>query len=278
MSIFRVAALLLVAISQNAMAQVYHPEALSHVVREVKAVAAQGKKAIVLFDLDDTLINTRERTLRIIHDFARQGSDSQNWKPEHLAKLGALSVGDIHYQIADTLKAQGIADSDLESALSSFWLLRFFTNPYCEGDVQNLGAAQYTREVVQAGGTVIYLSGRDTPRMGPGTVKNLRQGGFPMEATNTLLMLKPDKNIPDFDFKRDSLAAIAAMGVVLGVFENEPANLNAMSEAFPSAQAIFLDTIHSPAPAEPVARAQWVKDFARSNESFFIPAIPFEKR
>ena len=45
------------------------------------------------------------------------------------------------------------------------------------------------------------------------------------------------------------------------VFENEPANLNAMVEAFPLASAVFLDTIHSPRPDVPSEASQWVGDF-----------------
>jgi hypothetical protein len=69
----------------------------------------------------------------------------------------------------------------------------------------------------------------------------------------------------DLVFKVSQFENVASLGQVVGAFENEPANINAMAAAFPSAVPIFLDTVHSPKPDVPGPRVQWVKDFSLGN-------------
>jgi hypothetical protein len=241
----------------SAMAQEHNPEALTQVIEQVKQVRALGKQPVVMFDLDDTLINTRERTLRIIQDFAKQ----TELLPEDAQKLAALKIENIRFLMSDTLKEQGVLNPALAKNLGDFWASRFFTNEYSANDKQNPGAALYVREIVKAGAKVVYLTGRDAPRMQVGTLENLRKQGFPVNSSAALLMMKPNNSVDDLAFKRESFTQVAAMGEMIGVFENEPANVNAMADAFPAATAIFLDTIHSPTNIVPEARVSQVLDF-----------------
>jgi hypothetical protein len=252
-------ALGLFASALPALAHDHHPEALSQLIETVKLEKAEGRVPVVMFDLDDTLINTRERTLRIIRDFAEQPGEAAT--PDELTKLASLQVSDIRFLLRDTLKNQGLEDPALAKALGDFWLSKFFTNEFSADDQQNPGAARYVRELVNAGAKVVYLTGRDVPRMHDGTVENLIKNGFPMTAPSAVLMMKADPAMDDLKFKESQYATVAKMGDVVGAFENEPANINSMADAFPQAAAIFLDTIHSPNPAVPEARVQWVADF-----------------
>lgn len=247
----------LLAPALSAFAHDHNPAALTQVIENVKRARAEGKQPVVMFDLDDTLINTRERTLRIIQDFVKQ----QQLSSEEAQKLANLQVNDIRFLMSDTLKDQGIQNPALAKALGDAFLSKFFTNEFCANDQQNPGAALYAREVVRAGGKVVYLTGRDAPRMHDGTLENLRKQGFPVSSPEALLMMKPDKSTDDLQFKKDTFAQVAAMGEMEGVFENEPANINAMADAFPAATAIFLDTIHSPTDIVPEARVSFVSDF-----------------
>jgi hypothetical protein len=65
----------------------------------------------------------------------------------------------------------------------------------------------------------------------------------------------------DLGFKRAAVADIRTLGRVVGLFENEPANLNMLHEAFPEAIAVFLETIHSPGAPSVKDSAYRVKDF-----------------
>ena len=159
------------------------------------------------------------------------------------------------------MKTLGIENENFLKDLNAIWLQKFFTNEYCVKDRANAKAASYVREIVAHGGFVVYLSGRDVPRMGAGTETNLKLRGFPVDPESTVLMLKPDAAIPDLDFKVGAFAKIATLGDVVAGFENEPANLNVIASRFPQAQMIFLDTIHSAKPDVPTERAEWVSNF-----------------
>ena len=84
--------------------------------------------------------------------------------------------------------------------------------------------------LTNAGAKIVYLTGRDIPRMHDGTVISLARNRFPMNASEAELIMKPDPKIDDLEFKKAQMARIAKMGEVIGVFENEPANLNAMAD------------------------------------------------
>jgi hypothetical protein len=115
--------------------------------------------------------------------------------------------------------------------------------------------------LARAGAKIVYLTGRDIPRMELGTKANLIRNRFPMDPDHAELIMKPDPKMDDLKFKESQYSIIAAMGEVEGAFENEPANINSMADAFPNAQAIFLDTVHSPTHIVPEDRVEIVKDF-----------------
>jgi hypothetical protein len=155
----------------------------------------------------------------------------RDFNPVHLRRI------QIQFQLVDTLKGIGVTDDDLTKLASDFWLAYFFTNEYCTKDQPNPGATKYLLLLTRAGAKIVYLTGRDIPRMGPGTKENLRRNRFPMDPNDALLIMKSDPNEDDLAFKESQFASIAAKGEVLGVFENEPANINSMADAFPGADA-----------------------------------------
>ncbi len=251
---------LAVSMGHPAFAKPYSPEALRQLIVQTEELAEQGKQPIVMFDLDDTLTNTRGRNLRILKDFASQ-SEIQSAFPEASQKVSEIQIDQIQYLLTDTMKNVGVTDADFIKRASDFWLAHFFTNEYCAKDEPNPGAAKYLHLLVRAGAKIVYLTGRDVPRMGEGTQRNLIRNRFPMNPNHALLLMKPDPKLDDLKFKESQYSVVATMGEVIGVFENEPANINSMANAFPQAHAVFLDTIHSPKPDVPQDRVEWVPDF-----------------
>ncbi len=262
MKLFKSLALAAIAsatIESSAFAVAFNEAELSQIIDRAQELKAQGKSSVVLFDLDDTLVSTQERSLRILREFASQ-PEIQRVFPES-SRLFLLKETDIQYELALTFKNIGIANKDLLKAASTFWMQRFFTNAYCSKDKALAGAKIYLHRLIAAGAKVVYLTGRDAPGMELGTRANLVRNNFPHHPSQALLMMKPDKSIDDLIFKTQAFTQVAEMGEVIGVFENEPANLNAMAKAFPQAKAMFVDTIHSPKPDRPVEGAIWIKNY-----------------
>lgn len=219
------------------------------------AVRARAR-AVVVFDLDDTLLSTARRHLRILREFA-------SVRPA-AAPLAALEPRQLLYSITETAKAHGLAEEALLKDLRDFWFSRFFTNDYLTEDEPSPGAALYCRDVLAGKGQVVYMTGRDE-KMREGTLAALSAHGFPVPGTaGVTLMLKPHFDMLDAAFKDEALKRIAGMGEVVGSFENEPTHLNLFWAAFPKACHVFLDTKHSGKPVTPHPSAPWIKDFRRS--------------
>ncbi|HKA88248.1 MAG TPA: hypothetical protein VKE22_11300 [Haliangiales bacterium] len=216
-------------------------------------------RAVTIFDLDSTLFSTQQRNHTILLEFvAMVGA------PQDLARaVATLGPADMGWNVIDDLKKRGFTHEPTLQRLRSFWRDRFFRDEYLRHDLPLPGAVRYVCDLYAAGATIFYLTGRDEPGMGRGTRASLSSHGFPLAGDRIHLRLKPRFEDDDLAFKRRVLLEIRAAGDVVGVFENEPANANLFAEAFPAAQVVFLETVHSPNPPPLLPTIARVRDFER---------------
>lgn len=249
-----------------ARAAVYHPEALVAVGDRAQASAERGATPIVILDLDDTLTDSRTRTTRILLELAHDPSAPLDGETRDA--LSSVTPPAIAYDLSDTLRALGLSDPVALAAADSYWKQRFFSDAYVRIDEPVRGAPEYTRWLVARGAKLVYLTGRPAETMRDGTIENLERNGFPPAGVAgdgqepAVLIMKPRVQDDDLAFKKAAFERIATLGEVVGVFENEPRNINAMHAAFPGAVAIFVDTIHSKRPDVPAGGIAWVRDFS----------------
>ena len=220
--------------------------AFAGALENVRERVEGSSNPVIIFDLDDTLTDSRERMLRVFHSLG----------PE----FEKLHYRDLQYEPGDTLKHIGYTDAAMIEKISNAWYERFFSNAYVAGDRALPGAVQYVQAVYDEGATIVYLTGRDAPRMKEGTLKSLKLNRFPL-GKRTILRMKPDKSLSDAQFKKSEIEWIGNQGDVVAVFENEPTNINLLVDGFPKSQPIFVDTIHSPKPVEPYPTIPWILDF-----------------
>lgn len=204
--------------------------------------ALRGGRPVVIFDLDGTLYDNRPRTLRILHAFAAQLPREH---AEIARKIRALSANDVRYRLEETLAPIGVSDSMIALAREA-WRVRFFTDAACADDVPVPGSVTFARECWDAGATLVYLTGRDTPGMLLGTARTLRDDGFPMGVPRVELVMKPTFEEPDLDFKQRLLAEFDELGKVVASFDNEPGNCNLFRRRWPEAFTVLLDTQKAP--------------------------------
>jgi hypothetical protein len=143
-------------------------------------------------------------------------------------------------------KARIDVDDATQKAILAFWKKRFFSQEYQRFDVPLPGAVAFVRRLYDEGATVCYLTGRDYPGMGVGCLSSLHSFGFPASLMRTAMVLKPDFETPDLDFKRDALGFIDQLGTVVASFDNEPGNCNLFAERWPQALVGLADTSHAP--------------------------------
>lgn len=213
------------------------------IARSAKKV--EGRAPLLVFDLDGTLFDNRPRVSAILRELA------EHWRSEHPAAaelVAKVTDDDIGYGIVENLVRLGVEDAALHRAGQQFWFDRFFIDEYLHHDQPLAGAVSFVRRCYDAGASVMYLTGRDLPKMSLGTLGSLRDSGFPIGVVGTSLVTKPTFDIPDERFKREVAESLERVGPVLAVFDNEPGNCNALLDVHPACVSVLLDTQHAPNP------------------------------
>lgn len=231
---------------------------LQTILDEIDARHRAGERPVVIFDLDGTLYDNRPRTIRIAHALAAA------LPPEHdrdAAIIRALVPSDLRYRLEDTLRPRGVSE-DVIAMAKKRWFSRFFTDAACADDVPVRGAAPFVQRCFHRGATVVYLTGRDIPGMLVGTVRTLRDDGFPIGQPRVELVLKPTFEEDDTGFKRRMLGPMGELGTVVATFENEPGNCNLFKEHWPASHGVLIDTQHAPGAPELLPSCVRVPDFS----------------
>lgn len=219
-----------------------------------------ARTPVVVFDLDGTLMDNRPRTATILRELGAAWRDRH---PDVAKALTSAKPEDLAYLLTDTLGRLGVRHTDLVREAEIFWRDRFFTDAYLAHDVEVPGAAAFARACYDAGGILVYFTGRDLPLMGLGSFASLRDLGFPIGVPGTELVLKPDAQMPDEAFKRMQGPALERVGKVVAIFDNEPGNCNVLGAHFPDACSVLLDTQHLPGAPPLDASVRVVVDFRR---------------
>lgn len=214
---------------------------------------------VAIFDLDDTLFYSSSRTKVIFKEMAEQ-SEFKRLYPKEIESLTQIKQSEIEYSIEDTLIRASITNKEFIKTTLEFWKARFFTNSYVKEDSIIEGAKAYVHMLKDLGVTIVYLTGRDHS-MRSGTIESLISSGLPYDGSTAVLITKEHFETPDVEYKKSAFKDIELLGTVVGVFENEPKNLNAMIEYFPEAIAFFLDIKHSPTTVKPSSKAIRIKNY-----------------
>lgn len=225
---------------------------LEDVLARAEKAKDGGRPVLAIFDIDGTILDPSPRTRDILAAaLDGPGAVVNPEQPEMAQRVRAVPLEAMPYEPESTLALAGIRDTAWVRALMTRWSQDFFSNRYLLRDAAIPGAVPYLDSLHAHGVTIVYFTGRDAPRMLGGTAASLLERGFPVGVAGTMLVLKPDKAVPDFDYKKNTLEDLARYGTVVGVFENEPRNINLLHERFPEAIAFYIDTRHS-ANAPPV--------------------------
>lgn len=242
---------------------VVRPPPLPHQIDVLRLVVDRVREhqsvPLVAFDLDGTLFDNRHRTLQIVREYAQSIAAAE---PDLSAKLARLEdVTQVSYLLSDTIRSLGVEQNEVLKSLSAYWRDRFFTDDYCQFDRPENGAVAFARACYDAGASIVYLTGRDIPAMMLGTVRSLRDHGFPIGVSGVHLVLKPDATMPDEAFKRNALPSLDRAGDLIAFFDNEPANCNVCLAHNPECLTILLDTQHVPGAPPPDRGVHVVTDF-----------------
>ncbi len=221
--------------------------------------ATDGARApVAVFDLDGTLVDNRPRTSAIMHELAEKWSTS---RPREADLLRGIRYENLDYLLEGNLRGVGVTDDALVAEAIEYWRSRFFFDDCMRHDIALKGALPFVKACHEAGAIVAYFTGRDLPNMALGTLASLRDLGFPIGVPGTELVLKPNAEMSDAEFKRELTPKLGRRGVLTAAFDNEPGNCNIFRELFPTTDVFLVHTQHHPDAPPLSSDIQVISDF-----------------
>ncbi len=228
--------------------------------KTIQQVQKQGARPVIIFDLDDTLIDCRHRKFRVIQEFIARPEIQEQYALE-CSLLSGLTWENVQYRVLDTLAQHGVQSPIFGEQLFQFWRLHYFTYPYLIDDQPFPRALEFVQHCHSLGAFTVYLTGRDMPGMGKGTFDSLQKLGFPVHGDSVRFILKESPTQGDLEFKVEALEQIAPLGQVIAALENELPNLNAMADRFPEGAMYWRKTLYLPNPPAPHPRVEVLMHF-----------------
>lgn len=217
------------------------PQAQALLQAVIDRCRARGSQGVAVFDLDSTLLDTRQRQAKILAEYgaaagvpALAACQPEHWDGwDYIAAM--VRAGLPHAQAqqhAEPYRAQ--------------WHDRFFTSEYCRVDEAMPGAAAFVRAVLETGARVCYVTGRHEG-MRAGTVQCFDRVGIPApDGDRVQLWMKPTLEEDDDVYKARVHADLPKkLGTVVAAFDNEPTHINDYRRSFPQALIVHLATDHS---------------------------------
>ena len=220
---------------------------LNRILDEASEAKASRTPFLAVFDLDSTLFDLTNRMCRIVDAFSDDPKFAHRY-PNESSRLKNLPIKSSDWGLSEALGRVGIkkeTHSELYRELHEFWEKAFFSEGFLHHDEPLPGSVAFVKRLRAAGAEIMYLTGRDVPRMLDGTKKSLRERGFPLDESGVELRLKPVAEWDDAEFKVDVLRESAHRFGKIYLFENEPVNLNLVAEKLPQVALVYIDSCHS---------------------------------
>ncbi len=233
--------------------------------QRAKSVKSSGDRPILIIDLDGTLVDYTLRTYKIFQK-ALQELDL----PDTIKKqVDDIKREDYDYFPKTNFVRANIGDDKTINDLTGFWEGKYFINEYLKYDKQIPGAYEFISNILQLGIEIVYLTGRDDQNMGDGTRMWLKENGFLVDGDNRCrLLMKMDLEIENYESKARNGETIGTLGQPVLIIDNEPIELQTMSERFPDANIVLVDMPNSGKPAKLPEDIFKIKDFRKLNEAF----------
>lgn len=213
-------------------------------------------KTLFVLDIDSSLVLTHKRNEAILRHFALS---LLTRNPELSALLAKTECYPMEYGYFAALQraAPDISKEDSEQ-IHAYWKKHFFSNDFLHYDIPHAGALEFVQTLVAQQLPFVYLTGRPSDKMRPGTLDILSRLGFLI--SDKTLYMKPDDSHVDEGYKAEILKEIIKGYDEVIFIDNEPRVLLQIEKFYPAVHLVFVDTCHSPNVSAPES-ALPIKDF-----------------
>ena len=205
---------------------------------------AQRSRVAVIFDLDSTLFNVSSRTQHILRELGKD-NEFRNRFATVAEILRDIEILPVEYSVRQVLARRSVESSpELTAAIKAYWSRYFFSNTFLDKDGLYPSANEYVRHLHALGAHILYLTGREDKRMREGTVRVLRQWGFP-EFDDSRLLMKASSEELDEHFKVTVLKRLVHEFDHIWFFENEPLIIRDVRALLPQIHIVYVNSAHS---------------------------------
>jgi hypothetical protein len=224
--------------------------ALRAVRWQVRSARRSGGRAVVVFDLDNTLFDPTARATRILRWIGR--------KHDVKALRGFTYNGE---NAADLYRLVGSEVKDpARLKLLGARFAKMYDRLGASGTLDRLapGAVAYVNALRRAGATIVYLTGRSAAERRR-TLQTLKRAGLPTAGAE--LIMRPSSIRDVQAFKRGELPRLSALGRVVASFDDDPANCALFKRQMPGARVFQVRMHRRPGEALPAGVSR-VRDFS----------------
>lgn len=214
--------------------------------------SASGKVPVFVFDLDETLVYSHARRYMSYRDALSMpdllGKFPAEMKLAMNLKYEMILNQNNTYSAAELFNNLGIFNVEFIAEIEKRMLSFYLTDKHMMFDTEIPGASAFIKQLRNAGAYIYFVSSRYNNTQFYGTYYSLLNMGFINYGEGGYEVLLRPWGMNSIDFKKMAFSSIAQKNningkeaVVMFVFENEPENINAMVETFPSALPVFID-------------------------------------
>lgn len=198
---------------------------------DIKARTARGEKVRVVFDIDDTLSESRARTLVVAKEW-----DQANGT-HHFDRLVVAQVGQNGTETAKALNLPDPVGRDFQA----HWDLEFWKGESFVHDTPIAPMVKLAKQAKAAGAEVIFLTGR-VDALEVATIAQLQRFGL-KDVNSETVVSKADLSVRTGPFKTQWLQQSEAAGNHLAFFITESRrDVAAVQQGFASAPTVLLSS------------------------------------
>jgi hypothetical protein len=197
---------------------------------DARARVARGERVRFVFDIDNTLMDTRHRTLAIARDFdARNGT----------SHFKQLTVDKIGLDARATCARLG-CDAKTSEAFHRYWEVEFWNARNFVHDQPMPEIVRLAKAAHQAGAEVVYLTGRNSG-LTDTSVAQLKRAGLPNADAEHLFSKPMGTYTPAY--KAEKMTEWQSQGIHIGFFITEGRrDIAHVQQVAPSVPTLLLDS------------------------------------
>ncbi|MEW5850891.1 MAG: HAD family acid phosphatase [Myxococcota bacterium] len=199
-------------------------------LKDIRERTARGEKVRVVFDLDNTLFDTRVRTVAVAHAYDKARGTS------HFANL---RVEDVGRDGKHTAERMGLPANVVED-FRAFWDKGFWDGANMVHDTPMPHMAALAHAAKSAGAEIVYLTGRVTALHEASLAQLVRAGLPDGDADN--LYCKPGLGMRTAPFKEQMMEAWQQQGIHIAFFVTEGRrDIAHLQKEAPTVPCVLLD-------------------------------------